>query len=251
MKTLAKLAFIALLGCLPLGSLAQKQVRNDQQLWLGVFNQTRFNRHWGIWFDGHFRLRDHFVGEPAQAIFRPGVTFYAQNDLRFTLGYAYVHHFPGEGHEGVAQPEHRLWQQAQWFSRWTGARLMQWIRLEQRFRRTIVDDETLGDGYDFSQRLRFNQALFVPITRKKFGPGGWQLLVNDEVMFQFGENIVYNLFDQNRFFLGLVYQLTDHSQIHGGYMNLFQQRSSGNVYNSIHAIRFFYFHNLDFRKNHG
>lgn len=233
---------------LPLLLSAQKTVTDEQQLWLGVFSQARLSERWGLWFDGHFRLKDEFVGEPSIAIFRPGLTYYAYDDLRLTAGYAFINHFPTDGHEDISQPEHRPWQQVQWFSKFPSLRIMNWVRLEERFRRKILNNSELDEGYNFNWRVRYNLAAFLPLTKKKFGAGGWQLLINDEVHVNFGKRIVFNHFDQNRFFAGLVYQVTDHSQLHGGYMNVFQQQAAGDKFRSIHTIRLFYFHNFDWRK---
>ena len=111
-----------------------------------------------------------------------------------------------------------------------------------------MNDNELGDGYLFNWRIRYNFALFIPITKKRFEPGGLQFLANEEMMVNFGKTIVYNHFDQNRFFVGLVYQLNKHAQLHGGYMNLYQQLATGNQFRDQHTVRVFYFHNLDFRK---
>ncbi len=51
----------------------------------------------------------------------------------------------------------------------------------------------------------------------------------------------------NRLFLGLGYQFTAHLNAHLGYMYVFQQLPEVNTYVHIDAIRFFVFHNLDFR----
>ena len=125
---------------------------------------------------------------------------------------------------------------------------MQAIRLEERFRRKILDDNTLAEGYLYNPRVRYNFALFLPLTKKGLNPGGLQFLLNDEIMVNFGKNIVYNYFDQNRFFAGLAYQINPHAQLQGGYMNLFQQQAAGNRYRNQHTIRIFYFHNFDLRK---
>ena len=228
---------------------AQKTVTTDEQTWLAIFNQTRLSSKWGFWFDAHLRLKDDFVGDLSQAIVRAGPTYYVNNDLRLTAAYAYVHFFPAPGHTNIGLPEHRPWQQVQWFIRGSDARLMQWIRLEERFRRKTFTDNELGEGYNFNWRIRYNFALFLPITKKRFEPGGLQFLINDEVMVNFGKNIVYNHFDQNRFFVGLVYQINKHAQLHGGYMNLYQQLAAGNKFRNQHTVRVFYFHNFDLRKD--
>jgi len=243
--------YLAITLCLMLagfGAGAQKTTEHDELTWLGVLNQTRLTDNWGIWLDAHLRFRDNFTGEVSQFIGRAGPIFYITDDIRLTAAYAYIHHFPAEGHRNIAQPEHRPWQHIQWFTRGRKATLMQWVRLEERFRRKILDDNTLDEGYNFNWRIRYNFALFVPITKKRFAPGGLQFLLNDEVMINFGERIVFNHFDQNRLFAGLVYQVNKHAQLHAGYMNLYQQLPAGNVFNSQHAIRIFYFHNLDLRK---
>ena len=225
---------------------AQKQYVQEQQLWLGVFNQTRFSPRWGTWTDLHLRLHDHFVHDLFQGVARVGLTYYLTDDVRLTAGYAYVHHFP-DGARTVGQPEHRLWQQVQWFTKFPKARLMQWVRLEERFRQHVLNNEDLGSNFDFNYRTRYNAALFLPLTKNGFEPGGLQFLLNDELMVNFGEEIRYNYFDQNRLFAGLVYQVNKHAQLQGGYMHLFQQLPAGNVYRNQHSIRVFYSHNFDLR----
>jgi len=227
---------------------AQKIVTDDEQLWFGAFNQTRLTNRWGIWADAHLRLRDNFVGDLGQSILRAGPIFYLSDDVRLTAAYAYVHTFPAPGHANIGLPEHRPWQQVQWFQRGPKARLTQAIRLEERFRRKTLNDNELGDGYNFNWRIRYNFSLFLPITKKRFEPGGLQFNANNEVFINFGKNIVYNYFDQNRLFVGLVYQVNKHAQLHGGYMHLYQQLAAGNMFRTQHTVRVFYFHNLDLRK---
>ncbi|MBK7936531.1 MAG: DUF2490 domain-containing protein [Lewinellaceae bacterium] len=227
---------------------AQKTVTTEKQAWFAVLNQTRLTNKWGFWFDTHLRLKDHFVGDASQFIIRAGPTFYLGNDVRLTAAYAYVHTFPAPGHANIALPEHRPWQQVQWFMRGQKALLMQWVRLEERFRRKIRNDNELDEGYNFNWRIRYNVALFVPLTKKRFEPGGLQFLLNDELMINFGKKITYNHFDQNRFFAGLVYQVNKHAQLHAGYMNLYQQLPAGNSFRNQHTVRVFYFHNFDWRK---
>lgn len=245
-----KIRFLLLVAVLATtGVSAQKNVSTDEQTWLAVLNQTRFTDRWGLWFDAHLRLKEDFVGDLSQFLVRVGPTFYLSDDVRLTAAYAYVHTFPATGHANIAQPEHRPWQQVQWFIRGPKARLMQWVRLEERFRRKILNDSELAEGYDFNWRIRYNFALFLPLTQKRFEPGGLQFLLNDELMVNFGEKVLYNHFDQNRLFAGLVYQVNKHAQLHAGYMNLYQQLASGNSFRNLHTIRVFYFHNFDLRKD--
>ena len=78
--------------------------------------------------------------------------------------------------------------------------------------------------------MRYNIWYDIPLSKKGIVPKSLSFVVNDEVHINFGKEIVYNYFDQNRFFVGLKYQFTDHSNLQVGYMNLFQQLSAGNKY---------------------
>ena len=226
----------------------EKQTQQVEQVWMGYLNQTRFSNRWGIWFDAQLRTKEDFVQDLAQSILRPGLTYYLSDATKLTVGYAWVNHFPAEGHQDVSQPEHRPWQQVQWHTRYAKTRTMQWVRLEERFRRKIENDSTLAEGYNFNFRLRYNFLFQVPLTAGEIKPGAVSLILNDEVHINFGKEIVYNYFDQNRFFLGVSYQVNQHDNLQVGYMNLFQQLPAGNRYRTIHAARLFYFHNLDLRR---
>ena len=225
-----------------------KQTASVRQVWLGYFNQTRFSNKWGAWADLHLRTKEDLYTNFSQGIIRVGLTYYLNDATKATAGYAFVNHFPADNHSKTSQPEHRPWQQLQWHSKYGKKRVMQWVRLEERYRRKILNDSTLADGYAFNFRLRYNFMLQIPLSSRGFAPNTFALAANDEVHVNFGKEIVYNYFDQNRFFLGLGYYLNDHDNLQFGYMRLFQQLPAGNKYRTIHTARIFYFHNLDLRR---
>lgn len=244
-----------LAGCLVLSFMvlstslqAQKQTAHVQQFWTAYSNQTRFSDRWGVWADFHLRTKEDFFTNFSTAIARVGLTYYANDQLKFTAGYAYVNHFPADAHSGISQPEHRPWQQVQWHNNAKKSRLMQWLRLEERYRRKIKDNDELAEGYNFNWRMRYNIMLMLPLGKKSFAPNTLSLVLNDELHINFGKEIVNNYFDQNRLFLGFAYHVNAKDNIQFGYMNLFQQLPAGNRYRSIHAPRITYFHNLDLRK---
>ena len=225
-----------------------KQTETVQQIWIAYFNQTRFSNKWGSWIDLHLRTKEDFVSDLSQSILRFGLTYYLNDDTKLTAGYAYVSHYPAEGHKNVTIPEHRPWQQLQWHSKYSKLRLMQWFRLAERFRRKVENDDELAEGYNFNFRFRYNFFFTVPLSKRRFQPKTLSFVVNDEVHINFGKEIVYNYFDQNRFFLGFAYHVNKHDNLQFGYMNIFQQLAPGDKYRSNHVARVFYFHNLDLRK---
>jgi hypothetical protein len=244
----AILSFVFVILIFSRGNTQEKQKENLNQVWLGYFNQTRFSNKWGLWTDLHLRTKEDFFTNFSQSILRFGLTYYLNDATKLTAGYAYVSIYPADNHKDVTQPEHRPWQQIQWHNKYSKIRTMQWFRLEERFRRKILSPSELGSGYNFNYKMRYNFFLQAALSKKGFQPHSFSFVVNDEVHVNFGKQIVYNYYDQNRFFLGFGYQTNKTDNLQFGYMNVFQQLAAGNKYKSINAARIFYFHNLDFRK---
>ena len=225
-----------------------KKTQHYNQVWMAYFNQTRFSRRWGSWTDLHLRTKEDFFTNFSQSVIRLGFGYYLNDDTKLTAGYAYVSTYPAEGHKEVTQPEHRPWQQIQWYTHYTRIRTAQYLRLEERFRRKILNDSTLASGYNFNYRLRYNFSFQAPLSKNGFEAHSFAFIVNDEVHVNFGKQVVYNYFDQNRFFIGFGYQANKTGQVQFGYLNVFQQLPSGNQYRWVNAARVFYYHNLDLRK---
>ena len=241
---------LLLAGILVAGSLSAqtKVTESEEQFWVGYFNQTRFSKRWGMWLDVHARTKEKLFSGLSQMLIRTGLTYYITDDLKLTAAYAFINHFPSDNHKNISQPEHRPWQQLQWQVRYPKVRMMQWLRLEERFRRKIKNDNELAEGYLFNWRIRYNFLTQFPLSKKKFQPGTLSFVAGDEVFVNLGKQITYNYFDQNRFFAGFHYHVNKHDNLQFGYMNIFQQLAAGNRYRSLHTARVFYFHNLDLRK---
>src|SRR3954470_19185341 len=109
-----------------------KEIQHLQQVWLAYNNQTRVSNKFGFWLDLHLRTKDDFFTDLSQTIIRPGVTYYFNDATKFTVGYAWIKIYPADNHSKVTQPEHRIWQQLQWHTKYGRLRTMQWLRLEER-----------------------------------------------------------------------------------------------------------------------
>jgi hypothetical protein len=227
------------------GQSAEKHIHSREQFWLGYFNQTRLSNKWGIWGEIQYRQTDNFYERPLLIILRPALTYFVKDNLRINVGYAFVQHFPAKG-LNTTRTEHRPWQQIWWNQKYPGLTTLQWLRLEQRFNEKIVADEKVG-GYNYNFRVRYNFSFFIPLRGKEMAAKTPFAAIIDEVFLNFGDKVVYNTFDQNRFFAGFGYQFTSHLNLQFGYMNIYQQEASGNNYFSTHAVRLFLFHSLDLR----
>lgn len=224
----------------------QKQVITEQKTFIGFFNQNRFTKHIGTWMDLHHRTTDEYFKRPLQSMGRLGLTFYITDHFRLTAGYCFVYNYPAKGFN-KSKIEHRPWQQLFFKQEYHKVQTIQILRLEQRYNEEIINDKSTGK-YIYTNRIRYSYLLLIPFTKDGIVPGKVFGVLNDEIFLNFGKNITYNTFDQNRFFAGLGYQFSKNSSLHIGYMNIYHQAATVSKYNESHCFRLFIFHNLDFRK---
>jgi hypothetical protein len=240
-------AFLVLISVSTFAQTTPKDVGSREQIWLAYFNQTRLTNKFGLWLDVHYRRTDNFVERPFQLMFRPALTWFITNNLRANAGYAFVNHFPAKNLE-TSRPEHRSWQQIWWNQKYTGLTMLQWLRLEQRFNRKIAND-VLEDGYNYGNRVRYNISFSIPLKGKELVKGTPFISVANELFVNFGDKVVYNTFDQNRFSVSIAYQINANTNAQLGYLNVFQQEAAGNKYMISHGVRLFVLQNIDLRSN--
>lgn len=225
-----------------------KRTTSVQQVWTGYFNQTRISNRWSIWFNTQLRTKHRLVNDVSLFTLRPAVAFHATENIKLVAGYAYTWHYPNNNSSTV-RPEHRFLQQFQWSTQHGNKKSTQYIRLEERFHKKIAND-SIANGYNFNYRLRYSYTWQVPLNIKQTtSKGNFSFLLNNEVFISFGKEIIYNYFDQNRFYAALAYQFNKQNNLQLGYLNVFQQLSAGNQYRVTHAVRALFTHHLDLRKN--
>jgi hypothetical protein len=229
-------------GCL------QLRANVDKQLWIGYIHQGRISNKWGYWLDVHHRTKNNFLQNLHTDIVRVGGTYFINDHLRVTLGYAFIIQFPSLTNQGFVRPEHRPWQQIFYTINHKRIRFIQYVRSEQRFINK-TEGETLVDGFHFRQRFRYNAMLITVLTKNGFKQGAVGLVLNDEVMVNAYSTDKVKAYDQNRAFAGLSFNITDALQLHAGYMNIYAFTPKGPEI--VHAIRLFLMHSHDFRKKKG
>jgi len=228
---------------------AQKQISSSAQAWIGYIQNLRFSKHWGATADVHFRTAEKWVKGRNLSLLRLGAVYFIKDAVQASAGYAYFHYYPAGAHAGVSRPEHRGWQQLQWFNNGPKLRMMNRVRLEERWRRKIASANERGEGYNFNYRTRFAAQLLYPLGKKPFAPGSLALMLMDDVMLNFGKEIIYNTFDQNRAVAGVQWHVSKASFLQAGYMHIFQQQAVAGQYRQTHTARIFYTCNLDLRHN--
>jgi hypothetical protein len=242
---MAKPIFIIALLFSKLCPAQTKSYTYGNQVWYGYYPQIKLSNHWGIWNDWELHSKENFIEGASQFVFRLGATYYFTTGSKLTAGYGYTNAYPGDNHLYISQPEHFGWQQIQWFNTFHKKKLMQWIRLEERYRKHVLDNYTLGDNYDFSYRARYEAYYQLPLSKEGISRHHFSFAIGEEIYINFGKKIINNYFDQNRISAGLSYMVNNHDNLVLSYIILFQQLAAGNQYKSLNVIRLSFFENIE------
>jgi hypothetical protein len=243
------LFYLAMLtSLLPMAATAQtasKQINAQYQSWWSINNTIRLSKSWGLITDLHIK-RNHFLADPAFYFGRWGVHYWLKENITATVGFAQMWVAPSvEGWTQFAQ-EQRIYQQFQLSSNIGKIGVLQRIRNEQRWQQKMVNDQ-FTHQYKFTNRVRYLISATIPFCNNAKFPS---LVVSDEIMIQWGKEIVFNSFDQNRFFLGIKQPLGKSLSMDIGYMLIDQQKAAGYQYDKNHTFRCFFYYFPQFRKGH-
>ncbi len=232
------------INILPNHSLAQSKTVNDvSQSWTSLNSIIRFNKHWGIIADAHIR-RTNFLADPNFYFLRTGVQYWVNEHLMLTAGIGKMWVAPTTPNWEHFAEENRIYQQVLLTNKMGKIGMVQRIRNEQRWIEKITNDQFTGD-YKFSNRIRYLLAFNILIFKNPRYPS---LSLSDELMVQFGKEIIYNTFDQNRLFLGIRQPISKTLNFDFGYMLGYQQKATGYQYDRIHTLRCFFYYTPDLRK---
>jgi len=153
----------------------------------------------------HHRTTDDFVKRPLQSLGRLGLSFYFTDHFRFTAGYCLAYNYPAKGFRS-SKIEHRPWQQLFLKQEYHKVQTIQILRLEERYNQEIINDQATNN-YIYTNRLRYSYFVLIPFTKSGIIPKKIFGVINNELFVNFGKNITYNTFDQNRFLQVLVIKL--------------------------------------------
>jgi Protein of unknown function (DUF2490) len=216
----------------------EKTVTEKGQFWVGVLTQARLSKPLSLWNDVHFVPEGFFLA-------RTGLTFHFTEQMSATGGYAFGL-LPVGTPTRLERIEHRPWAQLFYLAPFGGNwSLSERIRYEARFRQNVVDNE-IADGFSFTNRVRFAVNLRRNLKELTFSTNYVPYVtVGDEVLLQFGENVVYNTLDQNRIIGGLGIT-REKTSVQLSYMNRFVQQATGSDYTMNHTFVVWFFQNFDF-----
>jgi hypothetical protein len=219
-------------------SINQKEVNEQFQTLVSINSVTKFSSYWGVVADFHFRTNDFFEDNNFYFL-RGGINYSLNTKVTITGGYAHMWLAPKNPSWNTFSDENRIYQQVQMNTKSGTISFIQRIRNEQRWQEIIVSNHETGKNR-ISNRTRYLLSTNIPVFKKKTAPS---LVISDELLIQFGKDLVYNTFDQNRFFVGIKQTINPKLSFDFGYMNVYQQKITGYQYDMNHTLRLFFYMN--------
>ena len=214
----------ALTGVLMLPYIATAQ-SSDFGNWLIYIGSKKVNSKWNIHNEVQYRNYD-AVGDLEQLLLRTGVGYnLSENNHNVLLGYGYIlsQNYVADAQEKTDVNEHRIFQQFTSKQKIGNVSLSHRYRFEQRFVEA-----------DFKMRLRYFLALKIPLIKSEAVPAKLYVSAYNEVFL----NTESSVFDRNRVYGGLGYQLYKNVRVEAGYMNQLFENSSRDQFNLITFVNF-------------
>jgi hypothetical protein len=232
---------LALLPLIGIGQIQNEKVINQQtQSWFALNNTITFDKHWGLLADFQLRRND-FVNTDSFYLFRGAAAYITETKKVLALGYGHMWTAPSNPDWNTFSNEDFTYQLFEFSAKLGNTSVLNRFRNEQRWQQVIVNDNWTGEKV-FSNRVRYLISFDIPIFKKKTWP---KLVISDEVLVQFGKEVVYNTFDQNWLFIGIKQSITPKLSFDFGYMNVYQQKKSGYQYDMNHTLRLFFYYKND------
>ncbi|MGK0638402.1 DUF2490 domain-containing protein [Schleiferia thermophila] len=217
-----------------------KDIEHSPAIWGGYISSVRVSEKVSVWNDLHYVPNSFFI-------YRTGLSWHFTPQVTGTAGYAFLNTSP-RTNGLLARSEHRPWMQLV-FNFKIGARAVfnHRIRYDYRIRQVLRGGDILNDEWTVYHRLRFMSSLRFPLLGSQLGDYNPFFSINNEILFNFGDNIIWNYFDQNRSWLNIGYQFPGLT-LQFGYMLRWVQGSVPGRITYYHTAVFWVTHALDVSK---
>ncbi|MFH4966612.1 DUF2490 domain-containing protein [Gaetbulibacter sp. M240] len=217
------LSFIVLLFFLT-PNFGQAQ-ESDFGNWLIYIGNKKLNSKWNIHNEVQYRNYN-AISDLEQLLLRTGLGYtFNNNQSNLLLGYGYIlsENYIGNTDDKESVNEHRIFQQFISNQSIGNVRLSHRYRFEQRF----VES-------DFKMRFRYFLSLNIPLVGNENTQNKWYLSAYNEIFL----NTKTAIFDRNRVYGGLGFNINSNVRVEAGYMNQFFETSSRDQFNIMTFVTF-------------
>lgn len=191
--------------------------------WLIYIGSKQVNEKWNIHSEVQYRNYN-AIGDLEQLLLRTGVGYtFNEKKNNVLLGYGYIlsENYLNNSEDKVSVNEHRIFQQ--FISKQTIGSVS--VNHRYRFEQRFIES-------DFKLRLRYFLSINVPFSKKE--TNNFYFSAYNEIFL----NTESSVFDRNRVYGGLGYQINKNIKLEAGYMNQFFETSSRDQFNIITLINF-------------
>jgi hypothetical protein len=224
----------------------EKEIIHRGEQWLQYNLNTILAEKWAMFGNAGARWRDGF--EKYTIFFgRFGARYSLNPTVRVATGFTYVE-FNSEG--STYQVEFRPYEELLVVPK-KGKKVgfSHRFRFEQRFYNPVVDHK-VQSGNTFAVRFRYALSTRIPIANLSESNPDFKFIlgISDEVMVNAGKEIVYNVFDKNRFVITPTLQFSKWMSVALAYNYQFFNTSSAGEYIQSNALWLHLSHTLNFSK---
>jgi hypothetical protein len=193
---------------------------------------------WGLMYDMSLR-RSGPLHELYAQFLRAGLTYELTPAVRVAAGGSLSKSWPyGEIPAESPVPERRTWQQLQLSQSVSRVALTHRYRVEQRWQGQRPSPDADVDHWVKTGRFRYQLRAVIPLRGPTLDPRELYLSASDEVFLNFGANVQYNTFDQNRLALSLGYRASRALRLEAGFLEHMSLKSSGRQLERNHTLLF-------------
>ena len=195
---------------------------SDVGNWLIYIGNKKVNSKFNLHNEIQYRNYD-AIGDLEQLLLRTGLGYtFKDNSSNLLLGYRYIvsENYKDEN-EKYAINEHRIFQQ------FTSSQTIGSIKIQHRYR-----FEQRFVALDFNQRFRYFVSFNIPLKIKKNTQT--YLSVYNEIFL----NTNSPVFDRNRLYGGIGYNINNNIRVEIGYMNQFFEKYNRDQLNIISFVNF-------------
>ena len=200
---------------------AQKDISHTNQQWLQYFNQLKLSSKLTLFSDMSLRKIDNFSTR-SQITFRTGLGYTITKNLQGVTGIGF---FATYNKNNISRIEYRPYQEVSTSQLFGKVSVQHRLRIEARYFRLVSDVSAIDSTSSFNFRFRYRLLCSIPVSKLSVDKPDRNLSLNigDEIFINAGKEIVYNVFDNNRFILGTTFQYNNKLSFTFSYINQFRQ----------------------------
>ncbi len=253
MKYSISILVLCLIFSIPTSSFSQSQDRvvdSSNNGWYFYIGSFKLSDNFGLYSELHFR-RANIISDPQQFLFRPGIDYFLNEHVVFTVGYTYILSYPyGEQPLPTEIPENNIWEQVLLKHAVGKVEFQHRYRFEQRWigKPVPVNNDYEIDGTVFANRFRYRLTAKIPLfTISEEKNTELFLAIFDEIWFHLNDNLSPRALDQNWIYAALGYQFNAQGNIQLGFLDQYLLKPDGVHVENNPTLQVGFFYNLDFR----